>query len=139
MRSPAHGVGDGLRARGKQLRTRAFTVVLAAAASACGAETFTHSPGDPAKPSRACLAVDEAAPLAMGPADREQCEGTMRKWYAETWYTRPDPADQYHGDAQLEYLRDKALGCRSAADSYRLTGKDRWQALMRCLVIVRKH
>lgn len=62
----------------------------------------------------------------------------MRGWYAEIWYTRPDPADRYQGDAQLEYLRTKALGCRSAADRYRLTGKDRWQTLMRCLVIVRK-
>ena len=120
------------------MRIPAFTAVLAVAASACEAETFTHSPGDPAKPARACLAVDEATPLAMGPADREQCESTMRGWYAETWYTRPDPADRYQGDAQLEYLRVKALGCRSAADRYSLTGKDRWQALMRCLVIVRK-
>ena len=34
----------------------------------------------------------------------------------------------------------KALGvCRRAADTYRLTGEHRWAALMRCLVIVRKH
>ena len=63
----------------------------------------------------------------------------MRGWYAETWYRRPDPADGYQGDAQLAYLRAKALGCRRAADAYRLTGEDRWAALMRCLVIVRKH
>ena len=35
---------------------------------------------------------------------------------------------------------DTALGvCRRAADAYRLTGEHRWAALMRCLVIVRKH
>ena len=65
--------------------------------------------------------------------------GTLRGWYAETWYTRPDPADRYEGESQLEYLRAKALRCRRAADAYRLEGKDRWTALMRCLVIVRKY
>ena len=92
---------------------------------------------DPDKPARACLAVDEATPLAMSPADRAACEDTMRGWYAETWYTRPDPADRYTGEAQLDYLRAKALECRRAADAYRLTGRERWTALMRCLVIVR--
>ena len=27
----------------------------------------------------------------------------MRGWYAETRYTRPDPADRYDGEAQLKY------------------------------------
>lgn len=112
--------------------------LLGAVAVGCAPEPFNPSPGDPGKPARACLAVDEATPLAMSPADRAQCERTMRGWYAETWYPRPDPADRYQGEAQLEYLRAKALGCRRAADAYRLTGKDRWMALMRCLVIVRK-
>ena len=49
-------------------------------------ESFVPSPGDPDKPAQACLAVDEATPLAMGAADRRQCERTMRGWYAETWY-----------------------------------------------------
>ena len=101
-------------------------------------ESFVPSPGDPDKPARACLAVDEATPLAMGAADRRACERTMRAWYAETWYPRPDPADAYEGEAQLRYLRAKALECRRAADAYRLAGHDRWHALMRCLVIVRK-
>ena len=100
-------------------------------------ETFTPTLGDPEKPARACLAVDEATPLAMSPADQRECEATMHGWYGETWYRRPDPADRYEGEAQLEYLRTKALGCRRAADAYDLTGKDRWTALMRCLVIVR--
>ena len=30
----------------------------------------------------------------MSPADRTACEDTMRGWYAENWYTRPDPADR---------------------------------------------
>ena len=101
-------------------------------------ETLTPTPGDPEKPARACLAVDEATPLAMSPADRRECEATMRGWYGETWYARPDPADRYEGEAQLEYLRAKALGCRRAADAYGVTGRDRWTVLMRCLMIVRK-
>lgn len=117
----------------------ALTAVFAMAGAACTSETRSPSPGDPEKPARACLAVDEATPLAMSEADRAQCERTMRGWYAETRYTRPDPADRYEGEFQLEYLRAKALRCRRAADAYRLEGKDRWTALMRCLVIVRKH
>ncbi len=101
-------------------------------------ETFTPTPGDAGKPARACQAVDEATPLAMSFADRRQCEATMRGWYGETWYPGPDPADRYEGEAQLQYLRAKALGCRRAADAYRVTGKERWTVLMRCLVIVRK-
>ena len=108
------------------------------AGAACAEEAFTLSPGDPGKPARACLAVDAATPATMSRADREWCERTMRGWYAENWYSRPDPADRYQGDAQFEYLRAKALRRRRAADAYRLTGKDRWEALMRCLVIVRK-
>ena len=114
----------------------ALAVGFAHSGAGCS-QAFTPSPGDPGKPARACLAVDEATPLAMSPADRAQCERTMRGWYAETWYTRPDPADRHEGEAQREYLCAKALRCRCAADAYRLTGKDRWTALMRCLVIVR--
>ena len=116
----------------------ALAAVLTVAGAACAGEKYTPSPGDPGKPARGCMAVDEATPAAMSRTDREWCERTMRGWYAETWYSRPDPADRYEGDAQLEYLRAKALGCRRAADAYRVSGKDRWEALMRCLVIVRK-
>ena len=108
------------------------------AGCAHGGGTFTPTPGDAAKPARACLAVDEATPLAMAPDDRRECQATMRGWYAETWYPRADPADGYSGEAQLKYLRAKALSCRRAADTYEVTGKDRWTMLMRCLVIVRK-
>ena len=92
----------------------------------------------PEKPAGACLAVDESTRLAMSLAKQRECEPTMRTWYGETWYSQPDPADCYDGDAQFEYLRAKALGCRRAADTYHVTGKDRWTVLMRCLVIVRK-
>ena len=69
-------------------------------------ETFTPTPGDVAKPARACLAIDEATPLAMSSADRRECEATMGGWYAETWYPRADPEDRDNkGEAQLEYLR----------------------------------
>ena len=113
------------------------TLTIAGCAGA--GEGFTPTPGDSEKPARVCLAVDEATPLTMSPGERRECEATMRGWYGETWYSRPDPADRYEGEAQLEYLRAKALGCRRAADAYRVTGKDRWTVLMRYLVIVRKH
>ena len=58
---------------------------------------------DPAKARRACIAVNEATPLAMGREDQAWCEKTMRGWYAETRYTCPDPADRYDGEAQLKY------------------------------------
>ena len=116
----------------------ALAVALATTGCVGSSEPYIPSRGDPAKPARACLAVDEATPLAMSAAERSECEDTMRGWYAETWYGRADPADRYAGEAQLEYLRAKALDCRRAADRYDLTGKDRWFALMRCLVIVRK-
>ena len=116
----------------------ALTAVFAMTGCAGSSEMFGPSPGDPDKAVRACVAVDEASPLPMDAADRRACERTMRAWYAETWYPRGDPADAYEGEAQLRYLRVKALECRRAADAYRLTGKDRWYALMRCLVVVRK-
>ena len=128
--------GNGLGAA--RVKVVVLTAILVFTGAGCAQKVFTSSPGDPAKPARACLAVDEATPLAMSPADRAQCERTMRGWYAETWYTRPDPADRYEGDAQLAFLRAKALRCRRAADAYQLKGKARWTALMRCLVIVRK-
>ena len=115
----------------------ALVVALLLAGCMDGGQARVQGPGDPGKPVRACLAVDEATPLAMSAADRRACEDTMRGWYAETWYGRGDPADRYAGEAQLDYLRAKALDCRRAADAYELTGRDRWFALMRCLVIVR--
>lgn len=133
---------DGARthwARGQRLAaTLAAAATLTLVGCAGAGETFVPTPGDPEKPARACLAVDEATPLPMSAADRLECEATMRGWYGETWYSRPDPADRHEGEAQLEYLRAKALGCRSAADAYQTTGRDRWMVLMRCLVIVRK-
>ena len=120
---------------------RAAAAVLVAVLATVGCKPasapFVPTPGHPDKPARACLAVDEATPLAMSPVDQHQCEATMRGWYAETWYSRPDPADGYQGDAQLDYLRAKALRCRRPADAYHLEGKVRWTAIMRCLVIVR--
>ena len=131
-------VGAAMPAWAKRRRLAAS---LAAAGAltlvGCAGETFAPTPGDPEKPARACPAVDEATPLSMSADDRLACEATMRAWYGETWYSRPDPADHHEGEAQLEYLRAKALGCRSAADAYGITGRDRWMVLMRCLVIVR--
>ena len=79
-------------------------------------------------------AIVSVAPLTWREAEDE----TMRGWYAETWYTRAAPADRYEGEAQLKYFRAKTPHCKRAADGYHLTGKDRWFAFMRCLVIVRK-
>ena len=44
----------------------------------------------------------------------------------------------FTGVSQLRYLQAKAMDCRKPADAYKLTGRDRWEAIMRCLVIVRK-
>ena len=116
----------------------ALTLALVMTGCVWGTEPYVPSADDPQKPARACLAVDEATPLAMSPAERKECEATMREWYGDTWYGRGDPADRYAGEAQLDYLRAKALDCRRAADAYGLSGRDRWFALMRCLVIVRR-
>ena len=121
-------------------RVKPVLVALTAAFAMTGCAQSSEpvsSPGDPEKPARACLAVDEATPLAMDAADRRECERQMSEWYADPW-PRPDPADLYEGEEQLQYLRVKALSCRRPADIYNLTGKDRWHALMRCLVIVRR-
>ena len=37
----------------------------------------------------------------------------------------------------FRYLQAKAMDCRRPADAYKLTGADRWEAVMRCFVIVR--
>ena len=55
--------------------------------------------GDPDKPARACLAVDEATPLAMSPADRAACEDTMR------WLVRRDLVHATRSGGQLHGLR----------------------------------
>ena len=73
----------------------------------------------------------------MTETDRAWCRGMMQAWYSDTWYTRPDPADQFTGMDQLHYLQAKAMDCLGPAEAYALTGADRWQAVMRCLVIVR--
>jgi len=119
------------------LAALATGVSLTSLGCTVGGEDFNPTAGDIAKPARACLAIDEATPLPMSPADRRECEATMRGWYAETWYRRADPADRYEDEAQIEYLRAKALSCRRTADRYGLAGKERWTMLMRCLVIVR--
>ena len=62
----------------------------------------------------------------------------MRGWCAETWCTRPDPADRYEGKAQLKYFRPKTRRCKRSAGACHLTGKDGWFAFMQYLVIVRK-
>ena len=73
----------------------------------------------------------------MTGTDRAWCMDMLQAWYSETSYTRPDPADQFTGTNQLRYLQAKAMDCRRPADAYTLTGEDRWEAIMRCLVIVR--
>ena len=40
--------------------------------------------------------------------------------------------------SQLRYLQAKAIDCLRLADAYKLIGADRWEAVMRCLVIVRR-
>ena len=61
----------------------AVTAVFAIAGCAASSESFIPSPGDPDKPARACLAVDEATPLAMGAADRSRGAAQDRLQAAE--------------------------------------------------------
>ena len=108
------------------------------AAASCGPKAPVYTDASPQKLETACQAVDEATGLKMTGTDRAWCMGLMQAWYSETWHTRPDPADQFTGVSQLRYLQAKAMDCRRPADAYKLTGADRWEAIMRCLVIVRK-
>ena len=112
-------------------------VTVLAVASCTRQRASVHTDASPSKLERACQAVDEATGLEMTETDRAWCTGMMQAWYSETGYTRPDPADQFTGANQLRYLRAKAKDCRRPADAYELTGADRWEAVMRCLVIVR--
>ena len=108
------------------------------AAASCGPKAAVYTDASPQKLERACQAVDEATGLKMTGTDRAWCKGLMQAWYFETWHTRPDPADRFTDAGQLRYLQAKAMDCRRPADAYKLTGADRWEAIMRCLVIVRK-
>ena len=124
-----------------QTKARASLVialVTVLAVASCGPKAPVYTDASPQKLERACQAVDEATGLKMTETDRAWCTGLMQAWYSETRYTRPDPADQFTGVSQLRYLQAKAMDCRKPADAYKLTGKDRWEAIMRCLVIVRK-
>ena len=126
----------------KNLTRKACASVIVALATvivvtSCGRRQPAYTDASPPKLQRACQAVDEATGLEMTEADRAWCRSMMQAWYSDTSYTRPDPADQFTGISQLRYLQAKALDCRSTADAYKLTGSDRWEAVMRCLVIVR--
>ena len=113
----------------------ALTTVLVG--TSCGRRQPVYTDASPPKLQRACQAVDEATGLEMTEPNRAWCRGMMQAWYSATGYTRPDPADQFTGMSQLRYLQAKAMDCRGTADAYTLTGADRWEAVMRCLVIVR--
>ena len=106
--------------------------------TSCGRRQPIYTDASPPKLQRACQAVDEATGLEMTETDRAWCRGMMQAWYSDTRYTRADPADQFTGTSQFRYLQAKAVDCRRAADSYKLVGADRWEAVMRCLVIVRR-
>ena len=60
---------SGWAKRRRLLTALAVTGALMSSGCAGAGETFTPTPGDIAKPARACLAVDEATPLTMSPAD----------------------------------------------------------------------
>ena len=49
------------------------------------ATPITPVRADTAKARRACIAVNEAAPLSMGHEDQAWCGEAMCSWYAETW------------------------------------------------------
>ncbi len=115
--------------------TTLATVFAVASCTLQRASVYTDA--SPSKLERACQAVDEATGLEMSGTDRAWCMDMMQAWYSETGHTRPDPADQFTGTNQFRYLQAKAMECRRPADVYKLTGADRWEAVMRRLVIVR--
>ena len=108
------------------------------ASASCSPKAPVYTDASPQKLERVCQAVDEATGLKMTETDRAWCKGLMQDWYSESWHTRPDPADQFTSVSQLRYLQAKARECRRPADAYKLTGADRWESIMRCLVIVGK-
>ena len=114
-------------------------LVAAFALAGCAGEAYTASPGESGQ-ARPGLPRGRRGDA---PGDEPRRPHGVRRHDARL--VRRDlvhaarSGGPLHGEAQLDYLRAKALGCRRAADAYRLTGKERWTALMRCLVIVRKH
>ena len=124
----------------KRLRnpTASVTLLTVLLVTACETRPPVYTDASPPKLQRACQAVDEATGVQMTEMDRIWCQRTMQAWYSEKGFTRPDPADQFTGTSQLRYLQTKAIDCCSTADDYRLIGTDRWEAIMRCLVIMRK-
>ena len=117
--------------------TGSATLAMVLMVTACGTTPRVYTDASPPTLQRACQAVDEATGLHMTEIDRAWCRGMMQAWYSETRYTRPDPADRFPGPRQLRYLQAKAIDGRGTADADELTGADRWEAVMRCLVIVR--
>ncbi len=84
------------------------------------------------------MAINESMNHELTPAEVTWCKSNLAIWYAESRFPRADPADQYDEDAQLAYFRQRMVGCKRAADSYELSGLDRRNMLMRCLVITRR-
>ena len=70
---------SGWAKRRRLLAALAATGALMSSGCAGTGETFTPTPGDVAKPTRACLAVDEATPLAMSPADGARDRGAPQR------------------------------------------------------------
>ena len=93
--------------------TALATVFAVASCTLHRAPVYTDD-ASPSKLERACQAVDEATGVEMTRTDRAWCRDMMQAWYSETWYTRPDPADQFTGVNQLRYLQAKADGLSKA-------------------------
>ena len=113
-------------------------MVLVLLTAGCGTTVPVIVGSSPAKAKRACLAINEAMNHSLTEEDVAWCERNLPNWYAESRFSRADPADQYDGEAQLAYFRQRMVGCKRAADRYEQKGLARRNMLMRCLVISRR-
>ena len=104
----------------------------------CGSKPPVTVGSGPAKVARACQAIDESMESELTESEIAWCERNLAVWYAESRFSRADPADRYDGNEQLEYFMRTVENCKRAADHYEQHGLDRRNLLMRCLVISRR-
>ena len=115
-----------------------WVLTVLAITAGCGSRPPVTVGSGLAKVARACQAIDESMESELTESEIAWCERNLAVWYAESRFSRADPADRYDGNEQLEYFRRTVENCKRAADHYEQHGLDRRNMLMRCLVISRR-